>query len=274
MMSRALVLVTTTLFGCGDGGGFPDAPPIDSPAVPGTFTLAWTVADTASNPITCNQIGAQAVTALMRNHNIQGGSTEVFTCSTLMGMSMTLVAGTYDASFDLNGIGGDPVTGIIATAPSQLAFEIKAGENTVLAPLAFRVNATGGMKLKMQTSATVDNCATATGTNAGITTNTITVTKTSDGMCAPLLFNISAGAAGTPRTYMVDCTTPVVAACIERDQELTVAGVVSGSYGINVKANKATGTNCFTNIDQLPVPPLGREVVRTLNLAPSTPPCS
>lgn len=273
MMSRALALVTTTLVGCGDGGGFPDAPPIDAAAVPGTFTLAWSVANMAGTPITCDQIGAQAVTALMRNHKIHGGATEVFTCSTLMGMSQTLVAGTYDASFDLNGVGGDPVTGIIATAPSQLAFEIKPGENTVLTPLAFRVNATGGMKLNLQTSATVDNCASATGTNAGITTNTITVTKTSDGMCAPLLFNISAGAAGTARTYMVDCTTPVSAACIERDQELTVTGVVSGSYAINVKAHIGAMTDCFTNVDQLPVPPLGRDVVRTLNLAPSTPAC-
>jgi len=273
MMSRALVLVTTTLVGCGDGGGFPDAPPIDSPPVPGTFTLAWTVADMAGNPIPCSQVGAQAVTALMRNHKVQGGSTEVFTCSTLMGMSQTLVAGTYDASFDLNGPGGDPVTGIIATAPAQLAFEIKEGENTVLTPLAFRVNATGGMKLKLQTQATGGNCATAPMPSSGITTNTITVTRNSDGMCAPLLFDVSAGASGTAGTYMVDCTTPVVAPCFERDQELTVTGVVSGTYAISVKANTATGTDCFTNIDQLPVPPLGRDLVRTLNLAPSTPAC-
>jgi len=273
MTSRALLLVTVTLVGCGDGGGFPDAPPIDVAPPPGSFSLAWSVTDTGGGPITCDQIGAQAVTALLRNRAVQGGSTEVFTCSTLAGTSQALVAGTYDISFELNGVGGDPVTGVIATAPAQMAVEIVSGQNTPLTPLAFAVNATGGLKLKLMSSATAGNCVPTAQLGAGITTNTITLTKVSDAMCAPLTFNVSAGTmGGTAGTYVVNCATPTVAPCFERDQELTVTGVVSGAYAINVRASKG-GAECYTNVDQLPVPPLGRELVRTLNLASVTPAC-
>jgi hypothetical protein len=272
MTSRALVLVTATLVGCGDGGGFPDAPEIDAAPPPGSFSLAWTVSDAGGMPITCDQIGAQAVTALLRNRAIQGGSTEVFTCSTLTGMSQPLIPGIYDIGFDLNGVGGDPVTGVIATAPMQMGIEIKSGENTPLMPLAFSVDATGAMKLTLMSSATAGNCVPTAQMGAGITTNTITLTKVSDGMCAPLTFDVSAGTmGGTAGTYVVDCATPTIAPCFERDQELTVSGVVSGTYAISVKGNRAV-TECYTNVDQLPVPPLGRELVRTLNLALSTAP--
>ncbi len=273
MMSRVLALVTVTLVGCGDGGGFPDAPVIDSPPAPGTFTLAWTVSNVGGTAITCDQIGAQAVTALLRNRAVQGGSTEVFTCSTLSGMSQILAPGVYNIDFDLNGVGGDPVTGVIATAPQQAGIEIKSGQNTVLAPLAFSVNATGALKLKLMSSATAGNCVPTAQSGAGITTNTITVAKVGDGMCAPLTFTISAGTmGGAAGTYVVNCAAPAVAPCIERDQELTVSGVASGAYAISVKANRG-GTVCFTNADQLPVPPLGRELVRTLNLGSVTPAC-
>ena len=270
MKSRALVLVTVTLVGCGDGGGFPDAPPIDAPTPPGTFSLAWTVANTGGTAITCGQIGAQAVTATLRNRAIQGASTEVFSCSTLMGMSQALIPGTYDISFDLNGVGGDPVTGVIATAPMQMGIVIQSGVNTPLMPLAFSVNATGAMRLKLMTSATAGNCVPVAQQGAGITTNSITLTKVSDGMCAPLTFTVSAGTmGGTAGTYVVNCATPTVAPCFERDQELTVTGIESATYAISVKGNRG-GTECYTNIDQLPVPPIGRELVRTLNLALSS----
>jgi len=272
MTSRALVLVIVTLVGCGDGGGFPDAPEIDAPPTPGSFSLAWSVTDTGGGTIPCGQIGAQAVTALVRNRAMQGGATEVFTCSTLAGMSQALVPGIYDISFELTGVGGDPVTGVIATAPQQMGVEIKSGLNTALMPLAFSVNATGGLKLKISGSATADNCASSGQTNLGITTNSITLTRLSDGMCAALTFDVSAGASGTAGTYVVNCTTPTVAPCFERDQELTVTGIVSGAYAVNVRAQK-TGIECYTNVDQLPVPPLGRELVRTLNLASVTPAC-
>ena len=88
-----------------------------------------------------------------------------------------------------------------------------------------------------------------------------------------LTFDISAGTmGGAAGTYVVDCASPAVTPCIERDQELSVSGVASGTYAINVRASRG-GTECYTNVDQLPVPPLGRELVRTLNLGSVTPAC-
>ncbi len=121
--------------------------------------------------------------------------------------------------------------------------------------------------------ATAGNCVPTGQGGAGITTNRITVTRVGDGMCAPLTFAISAGTmGGTAGTYVVDCANPVDAPCIERDQELTVTGVASGTYAISVRANRG-GSACYTNVDQLPVPPLGRELARTLNLGSVTPAC-
>ena len=52
------------LAACGGGGGFPDATIDVGPPAPGSFSLAWSVTDTMGNAITCDQIGAQSVTAL------------------------------------------------------------------------------------------------------------------------------------------------------------------------------------------------------------------
>lgn len=263
MTSRALYLVTATLIGCGSGGGFPDAPEIDSPPPLGTFSLAWSLTDTNNQPITCDQIGAQSVTALVRNRAVQGGSTQVFACSTMMGTSEALVPGTYDIDFELVGVGGAPMTGLIATSPVQLAVVIPSGGSVALTPLAFAVNATGGMKLHLSTAATMNCTPTAAG-GSGITTHTITLNKASDSTCAPITFAIAANGTQPARTYTVDCATPAVVPCIERDQEISVTGIAAGGYIIHIRGSAPT--ECFSNNDSLSVPPLGRDLVRTLNL--------
>src|SRR5688572_783510 len=73
--------------GCGSGGGFPDAPPIDSPPPGGTFKLDWAVHDSNGTAISCDDVGASWVNALVRNRAAVGGSTEVFTCSNLTSTS-------------------------------------------------------------------------------------------------------------------------------------------------------------------------------------------
>ena len=60
-------LVLGLLLGaCGSGGGFPDANIIDSPPETGAFSLAWTVTDANQQPISCDRIGAVALTVLDR----------------------------------------------------------------------------------------------------------------------------------------------------------------------------------------------------------------
>ncbi len=263
---RGVFLSTALVAACGGGGGFPDAPPIDMPPPLGTFNLAWTVKDTAGNPITCDQIGAQAVTVLTRNRAIQGGSTEVFTCATLMGGSQGLIPGTYDMDFELGGVGGAVGTGIIATSPKQMGIVIQSGANVTLMPLAFSVNATGGIKLNLSANKPGGNCGSVGNNGAGITGVTLTLQHTSGGACEPVMFTIAPNATLPGGSYTVNCTSPTVAPCIEADQQLSVTGVPSDGYQLHVRGKVATA-NCWTNDDTLPVPPLGRDVMRTLNFA-------
>lgn len=263
---RGGFLSAALLVGCGGGGGFPDAPPIDSPPPPGTFTLAWTLTDTAGAPLPCDQIGAQTVTVLTRNRAVQGGATEVFTCGTGMGMSQGLLAGTYDMDFELDGVGGDPTTGLIATAPKQMGIVIKPGEEVALAPLTFAVDATGGLALNLASNATGGNCASPTNNGAGITGFTITLQHTGTGACEPVTFTYATNGTLPGGSYTVNCGTPVVAPCIEHDQPLTVTGVKSDAYQLHVRG-KIGASDCWKNDDALSVPPLGRTVTRMLNLA-------
>jgi len=61
------------------------------------------VSNTGGTPITCDQIGAQAVTAVLRNRAIQGARPRCSRARRSMGMSQPLIPGIYDIGFDLNG---------------------------------------------------------------------------------------------------------------------------------------------------------------------------
>ncbi len=262
MMRRLSIAAAVTLFACGDGGGFPDARPIDAPAPPGTFTLAWSLTDTSGATITCDQVGAQSVTAIMRNRDVQGGFTEVFTCNTGMGTSQAVAPGTYDIQFELIGTGGDPVTGIVATATAQMGVEIPSGGQVALMPLTFAVEATGGLALTIDAPATGTNCGAVATQGAGITTMTLSLER--GGTCQPVTLMI-----GANRTYTVNCTTPTPTACIETTETITASNLPSGTYTIRIRGNRGA-EECFSNNDSLPVPPLGRTLTRTLNLAQAT----
>ncbi|MFN0248758.1 MAG: hypothetical protein ACKV2T_17850 [Kofleriaceae bacterium] len=268
-MIRRLFVPSFLLSACGDGGGFPDAPGPDSPPPTGTFSLAWTVTDEGGAPVTCDQIGAQTVTAVLRNPAVQGGSTEVFSCNTGMGTSPGIAPGNYQIDFELNG--STSTSPVIKTAPRQ-DIEIKSNQNTALMPLTFAVNATGNLALSLSAlGVTAGNCETVANGGAGIDQFTITLEKTSDLSCSAVTFNVSAGAMGTAGTYVVNCATPATRACLYADQVLSVGNVASGSYRIHVRGR--SGTDCYINDDVFSVPALGMTLTRTLNLAKTAVAC-
>ena len=246
---------------CGGGGGFPDARVIDTPVPTATFTLAWTVVDASSQPqpVACDPIGAVSVTVLAHNRAFDGGTTEVFTCSTGMGQSQTLPEGTWDFDFQLSS-----ASGVLATAPGQHGVVLTSGQNTALTPITFTVDATGKLALTLATNSAGGNCASQP-SGGGIANTTITLVHSSDGTCAPLTFMISGGG-----TYTVDCTTPVQAGCIDSTQTLTVPSVPSDAYTIHVRGILAGGATCWSNNDSLQVPPQGATLTKTLNLAYAT----
>jgi hypothetical protein len=258
---RLLVAAASIVLGCGGGGGFPVDAGMDGPA-PGTFSVAWSVTNTSDQVISCDSIGAQSMTALLRNRAVQGGSTQIFTCQTLGGTSEPIAPGLYDLNFELVGSGGAPTTGLIATAPAQMGVTIASGQNVQLSPVTFVVDATGALELSLATNTSGGNCA----SGAGITATTITLERASDQACQPVTFAISAGASSSAGTYTVNCAAPVPGPCIDADQKLTASGIPAGNYVIRVRGYKG-GALCWTNNDTLPVPPLGRALIRTLNLA-------
>ena len=249
------------LAACGSGGGFPDAKPIDVMPPGGTFTLDWAVVDGNNQNLTCDRIGAQTVTVLTHNRAFAGGSTQVFTCSTGMGQSQALIAGDYDFDFELDASGSMQ----LATAPGQHDLTITSGQNTLLTPLTFTVDATGALSLNLSTGK-VTNCG-GSSNDGRITSTTITLVHTVDQTCEPVTFNISASTIGSEPagTYTVNCTTPTVGPCIEADQLLTATNVPSDNYTVHVKGNIGAST-CWSNNDSLQLPPLGQTLMRTLNL--------
>lgn len=254
------------LVACGSGGGFPDARELDARPPTGTFTLGWTLTDLGNNSITCDQVGAQSVTVLAHNLAAEGGLTQVFVCSTLMGTSQGLDPSVYDFNFQLAA-----ASGILQTPPGHHNVTILSGQNTPLAPIAFQLAATGEAALNISTGRTT-NCGTTTPANGAITQETITLTRNSDGSCAPITLAIGASTL-TPTaasgSYTIDCTTPVVTTCIERDSTLAATGVKSDSYTIHVAGKQgvagASGV-CWTNSDSIVIPPLGGTLTRQLNL--------
>lgn len=247
------------LAACGGGGGFPDAPQkIDAEAPNATFSLTWSVTDMASAPVACDAIGAISVTVIAHNLAFLGGTTEVFTCGTGMGMSEKLPPGTWDFDFQLGG-----PSGVIATVPGQHDVTLTNGQNTELMPLTFAVDPTGGLALTLATNRTDGNCA-AQPDGGGITGTTITLEHTGDHTCEPVTFSISGGG-----TYTVDCANPVAGPCIDSTQTLTVTSVPSDGYTIHVKGYIGA-TACWSNNDTLQVPSQAQTLTKTLNLAYAT----
>jgi hypothetical protein len=251
--------------GCDKGGFFVDAPPDIPPEQGGKFSLAWTVTDSGGQPISCSRIGGQSVSVALKSTEAITGGSEAFACSTGMGTSGTLLPGRYLADFELTG-----QVGSLGTAPQQTNVVIRVGETTMLEPVTFAVEATGGLALHLSTGQPGGNCGTLAQQGAGITGTSITLVHTGGG-CEPITLSIGAGATQPASSYTINCSSPTIAPCIENDQAITASGVPSDQYSIHVRG-KIGPTDCWTNDDALAVPPLMKVLTSTLNLAKSSAP--
>jgi hypothetical protein len=247
--------------GCGgcDPGGFPhDASLVDAP-VPGTVTLAWSLTDTNGQPISCAQVGGSFVLLTLRTHTGAPGTVASFSCTNSPSTSTPIDPGVYDVAFELHGLALTSVT-----APEQTGVTIAPGQDTRLAPITFVVDARGSLVVSLATPPRTSNCKAPSMMGAGITGTTITLEHTGDG-CAPVTF-VRARGSTMLGTYTVNCGSPQVAPCIETDETLTVATIASGPYTIHVRG-KVGLADCWRNDNGLQVPPQGKALVETLNLA-------
>jgi hypothetical protein len=259
--------------GCGDDGGV-DARP-DAPSA-GTFSLAWSLIDDSGTAsctdvaACCNKLDPNA-TVFVQASRIGTGGVELFSCRTVQGMSMTTFApGTYNFSYDLRIPVGDH-NETIATAAPQAGVMIESGRSVPLAPIAFHVNLTGGLALTLQAGAPGTKNCTGGAEISGFAISLEHAGGAGDTGCAPVVFALSGGGSYSASS----CSSPSTSRCIESGETLTVATLPSGPYQIHIRGKKKGTLDCFTNDDMFAVPPQGRALIRTLNLAfaSTTPGC-
>jgi len=260
MLFRVFILASLFGFagcgGCSSGGFPPDARGPDA-APMGSVTLAWSLSDLNGQPIQCDQVGANTVALQIRNHTTLAGVAASFSCNNSPS-TQALDPGTYDISFELHGSGGT-----LATASIQNNVTVVSGQDTRLAPVTFAVDAKGGLVLKLAVPSPLTSICKGPPMGAGVTSVTITLVHTGGG-CAPVTFLRSGGP--TMTSYVVNCSSPMIATCIENTETLTVPTMPSGPFTIHIRG-KIGAVDCWQNDDALQVPPQGQSLIETLNLA-------
>ena len=244
----ALLIALVCVAGCGGGN-----PP---PPATGSISLAWSITDLNGQPATCAQAGARSVALRLRNRAGGNVIATAFPCTSNPSTTQ-VAAGLYDIAFDLNAADGTR----LATAPGQTGVAIVAGQVKRLTPITFTVSTQSGLVISLAAPPTTTNCRAVTAGGAGITGTTITLEIVAGG-CAPVTFVRSLG--GTQvGTYTVDCSSPAVATCIERNETLTT-NVAAGTYSMHA-VGKVGPVDCWQGDATLVVAP-GKPLTQTLNL--------
>src|SRR5262249_47814473 len=144
--------------------------------------------------------------------------------------------GLYDVSFSLNGADGF----LLGTASDQTGVSVISGRRTELAPITFIFGATPPTTLVLRVATSVTtNCRPTSLGRAGITGNTIARVRVGGG-CAPVTF-IRRRGVEERGTYRVNCSSPEIASCIEKDETLTTT-IERGEYNISVRGQVGAST--------------------------------
>jgi len=257
MLFRVVILASliglASCGGCGSGGS-PDAPNVDAAA--GSVTLAWSLSDLGGQAIQCDQVGATTVALQIQNHVTKTGTTAMFPCTSSSG-TQALAPATYDMSFELHA-----ADGTLTTAADQKLVMVASGKDTPLMPVTFLINAKGSLVLRLAVPSPLTSICKSPPMGAGVTGMTITLVHTGGG-CAPETFQRSGGATTIP--YVVNCSSPAIATCIENTETLTVPILSSGPYTIHVRG-KIGAVDCWQGDAPLQVPPQGKSLNETLTL--------
>jgi hypothetical protein len=231
-------------------------------AARGTASITWSI--TALEGIsTCARNGATSVSLVLRSRSRADDLRFEFPCTDSQATTPLITAGAYEATLTLRAANG----AALAVGPTQLAVAIGAGQDTALAPVVFMVEG-GRLVLSLSTIATSANCTSREQGGAGTTANTITLV-TAGGGCAAARFTRLRGAIKIGE-YQVNCSSPQIAGCIERDETLVAEGLRSGPYVITVNALVGP-TRCITEVDVLSVPH-GATIVKPMQLPPNAGP--
>lgn len=246
-------LVLLAMVACDGAGGTATAAQATS-TCPGSVSLAWSITSSSGQPLTCAQAGATNVALRFQSRTGGVPAFIAFPCANSIGTS-NLTPGLYDVTTELHDASGAR----LATAPPQTTVAVAIGRTKVLAPVTFAVGTGGGgnsgVALTFEAENAASNCQPTSSGGAGITGTTVTVVRVGDG-CAAVTFIRNRGGAQIG-TYEVNCSSPQVAGCIERDETLTTTGLTPGAYVVQVRG-KISAVDCWAADLQIDVPASGR----------------
>ncbi|MBL4636267.1 MAG: hypothetical protein JKY56_20570 [Kofleriaceae bacterium] len=238
---------------CGDVVADPDAAPIDAPPPTGTFSLDWTIVDGINN-LSCNQVGALALSVRLVTTGGSIGSAEAFSCAGGRATSRGISPGNYQFSIDLLASGNRSLLDGRIIVPN---IEIVPNGNTELPMQTFEVSSIGRFLFTVTGGASGGNCESAANSGAGIVGVDFQL-RDSMGGCVPSEFVVSQGS-GSGGTYTSDCGTQRAASpCILSDQEIRVM-TPAGSYQLVVTAQKAGPIDCYSKAANFVLPGAGLE---------------
>jgi hypothetical protein len=179
-----------------------------------TVSFSWQVTDLSDAELPCDQIDAQFVTVSFFRTLTGEGFNEVFDCFRKAG-TRVLDEGEYMIGFEL----ADRF-GTLATRPLQ---RFRVAGDTTLDEVRFRIDPSGGLVLTLDTGLPA-NCS----GGSLITGMTIEMYR-ADATCQMSTLTIEPSG-----SYAINCASPPATGCIEKDRDVTAAGVPAGEYRIRV----------------------------------------
>lgn len=255
------------IIACEGAGGTATAA-LASSTCPGSISLIWLIKNSSGQFVSCAQVAATSVALRLQSRT---GGTPVFTafpCASSPGTT-NVNPGLYDIAIELHDANGRR----LATAPPQTSVAIAIGRTTVLAPVTFTVgpgSGNGPVTLTLEAENVASNCQPSSSGGAGITGNTITIVRDGGGCAAARLVRSRGGT--QIGTYQVNCSSPEVAACIERDETLTTSGLAPAGYVVRV-GGKVGAVDCWIGEAHLDVPATGQLQTKIVLRRQSAPGC-
>jgi hypothetical protein len=264
-----VAMLALLAIGACEGAGGTATAALATTTCPGSISLAWSITSASGQPATCAQVGATSVALRLLSRT---GGAPVFTAFPCAGSPGTanVAPGLYDAAIELHDANGTR----LATAPPQNSVPIAIGRTKVLAPATFTVGPGGGgtsrIALTLEAQNVGSNCQPTSTGGAGITGTTVTIVRVGGGCAAATLIRSRGGT--QIGNYQVNCSSPEVATCIERDETLTSTSplLAPGSYVMRVRGLVGP-VECWTAEAQLDVPAVGqlqRRIVLQRQTAP------
>ncbi len=232
------------------------------PAARGSASIAWSITEQPPGFVsTCARVGAASVSLTLQRRGAEETRFD-FPCVESQATIPAITAAPYDATLTLRAADG----AVIAVGPTQANVAIGADQVTILAPVVFAAVQGGKLSISLSTITTSANCTSRGQGGAGTTGHTITLVSAGGG-CDPVTFT---RLRGTTRVgeYTVNCSSPQVAACIERDETLVGDALRAGPHIITIVA-QVGAARCSSEIDVLSIP-AGATLVKPIQLPPNS----